>query len=101
MAPPRPVAPRPGSLTAQMNEMMHASDEAIAELMADLSSMEEEAVGFRHNAHATQESQDRTLRRYEVFLRGMKLLPEDATEAERWDIMFPTNFSVLYRQTRL
>jgi hypothetical protein len=101
MAPPQPAPPRPGSLTAQMNEMMDADDDVIAELMADLSSIEEEAVGFRYHADATQESQDRTLRRYESFLRVMKLLPEDATEDERWNIMFPTDFSVLYRQTRL
>lgn len=101
MATPQPGPPRPGSLAARMNEMMNADDDAIAELMAELSSMEEEAVGFRHHADATQESQDRTLRHYESFLRVMKILPEDATEDERWNIMFPTDFSVLYRQARL
>ena len=101
MAPPQRAVPRPGSLTAQINDLSNASETDIAELLADLSSMEEEAVGFRHHADATQDSQDRTLRRYEGFLRAMKLLPEDATEAERWNIMFPTDFSVLYRQTRL
>lgn len=101
MAPPQQAAPRPGSLMAQFDNIMNASDNVIAGIMADLSSIEEEAVGFRHNADATQESQDRTLCRYESFLRVMKLLPEDATEDERWDVMFPTDFSVLYRQTRL
>lgn len=101
MAPPRPVPPRPGSLAAQIQDVGNASNDDIANLMAELSSLEEEAVGFRHNADATQESQDRTLRRYEGFLRATKLLPEDASEDERWEIMFPTDFTVLYRQTRL
>lgn len=101
MAPPQRAIPRSGSLEAQMDEMMHADDDGIAELMADLTSMEEEAIGFRHNADSTRKSQDRTLHRYENFLRVMKLLPEDATDDDRWNIMFPTDFSVLYRQTRL
>lgn len=84
-----------------MNEMMGESDDVIEELMADLSTMEEEAVGFRYHADAIQDSLDRILRPYESFLRVVKLLPEDATEDERCNIMFPVDFSVLYRRTQL
>lgn len=57
MAPPARAASRPGSLTAQLNNMMNSNEDDIAQLMADLSSMEEEIVGFRYNADSTQESQ--------------------------------------------